>query len=161
MEPDIRGAITIRQQLEKHRALPACAGCHRRIDPPGFALETFDVIGGWRDWYRSHDERAKRTVLENYPGLKAQRGPDVEKGYRTAEGRTFADVDDYRRILLEDSDQLARSLVRKLIVYATGAELQYADRQEVESLVKDLRPGGFGFRSAVQAVVASRMFREK
>ena len=161
LEPDIRGAITIRQQLEKHRALPACAGCHRLIDPPGFALETFDVIGGWRDWYRSHDERAKRTLIENYPGLKAQRGPDVEKGYRTAEGRTFADVDDYRRILLEDSDQLARSLVRKLIVYATGADLQYADREVVESLVKDLRVGGFGFRSAVQAVVASRMFREK
>ena len=50
VEPDIRGATTIRQQLDKHRNVESCARCHRRIDPPGFALESFDVIGGWRDF---------------------------------------------------------------------------------------------------------------
>ena len=53
LEPDIRGATTIRQQLDKHRNTVACASCHRHIDPPGFALESFDVIGGWRDFYRA------------------------------------------------------------------------------------------------------------
>ena len=50
--PDIRGATTIRQQLAKHRNVPACASCHAKIDPAGFALESFDVIGGWRENYR-------------------------------------------------------------------------------------------------------------
>ena len=53
IEPDIRGATTIRQQLDKHRNIAACASCHIHIDPPGFALENFDVIGGWRDFYRA------------------------------------------------------------------------------------------------------------
>ncbi len=53
LEPDIRGATTIREQLAKHRQIATCASCHRSIDPPGFALESFDVIGGWRENYRT------------------------------------------------------------------------------------------------------------
>src|SRR5207253_5813133 len=53
LEPDVRGATTIREQLAKHRQAASCAACHSRIDPPGFALESFDVIGGWRDYYRT------------------------------------------------------------------------------------------------------------
>jgi hypothetical protein len=53
VEPDIRGATTIREQLAKHRQVASCASCHARIDPPGFALESFDVIGGWRENYRT------------------------------------------------------------------------------------------------------------
>jgi hypothetical protein len=56
VEPDIRGAVTIRQQLEKHRTEKACAVCHTKMDPPGFALESFDIMGGWRDRYRASDE---------------------------------------------------------------------------------------------------------
>src|SRR5438445_5695823 len=53
IDPDIRGATTIRQQLAKHRQLASCANCHAKIDPPGFALESFDVIGGFREYYRT------------------------------------------------------------------------------------------------------------
>jgi hypothetical protein len=53
IEPDIRGTTTIREQLEAHRSIASCAACHAEIDPPGFALESFDCIGGWRDRYRS------------------------------------------------------------------------------------------------------------
>ena len=56
IEPDIRGATTIREQLARHRDVESCASCHRKIDPPGFALESFDVIGGWRDHYRATGE---------------------------------------------------------------------------------------------------------
>ena len=59
IEPDIRGAVTIRQQLDNHRADPTCAACHQKIDPPGFALESFDVMGGWRDRYRAFAEDVK------------------------------------------------------------------------------------------------------
>src|SRR5207248_476227 len=62
VEPDIRGATTIRQQLAKHRALATCATCHAKIDPPGFALESFDVIGGWRENYRTSGRGKPVTV---------------------------------------------------------------------------------------------------
>src|SRR4029077_2124112 len=58
LEPDIRGATTIREQLAKHRQVAMCAGCHTKIDPPGFALESFDVIGGYRENYRTTGGKA-------------------------------------------------------------------------------------------------------
>src|SRR5262249_54828809 len=56
VEPDIRGATTIRDQLARHRTQPSCNACHRNIDPAGFALESFDVMGAWRERYRSVGE---------------------------------------------------------------------------------------------------------
>jgi hypothetical protein len=157
LEPDIRGAKTIRQQLEKHRALPACARCHDHIDPPGFALESYDVIGGWRDWYRSKDGGKAREKLPAYPRLEVWRTLDVEKGYRMPDGRAFADIDEYKRFLLEDPAQIAHAAAEKLLVYATGGEVQFADRADLDAITRGPR----GFRSLLHAVVASRMFRNK
>lgn len=164
LEPDIRGATTIRQQLDKHRNLPACATCHVKIDPPGFALETFDVIGGWRDWYRAGQDGKggkERVSLAHYPGTQVWRGPDVEKGFTTPDGRPFRDIDEYRRILLEDRDQLARNIATQLIIYATGADIQFADREIIEQIVRDTRPTNQGLRSILHAVVQSRCFSSK
>jgi hypothetical protein len=160
LEPDIRGATTIRQQLDKHRNTPACATCHRQIDPPGFALENFDVIGGWREFYRGTG-RGKAVELANYPGRTVFRGLDVEAGGQTPEGRPFHDVDEYKAILLSDKDALARNLARKLIVYATGADIQFADREVVRALVASLRAKNYGFRSLLDGVVQSRVFLSK
>jgi hypothetical protein len=162
LEPDIRGATTIRQQLDRHRNTPACATCHRHIDPPGFALETFDVIGGWRDFYRAtRATRAGLVDLPNYPGRKVFRGPDVETGGETAQGKPFRNIDEYKTLLLADRDQLARNLAHKLIVYATGADLQFADREVVEQIVARCREKKYGFRSLIHAVVQSRVFLNK
>jgi mono/diheme cytochrome c family protein len=160
IDPDIRGTTTIRQQLDKHRNTPACATCHRHIDPPGFALETFDVIGGWREFYRATG-RAPLANLANYPGRQVPRGADVEKGGQTPDGRAFTDIDDYKQLLLADKDQLARSLTQKLLVYATGADIQFADREAVEQLVAKNRAQNYGFRSLVHEVVESRVFLNK
>jgi hypothetical protein len=159
IEPDIRGATTIRQQLDKHRNTPACASCHKAIDPPGFALETFDVIGGWRDFYRG--TRGSQVDLANYPGRKIFRGLEVEKGSQTPEGKPFKDIDEYKQLLLADKDQLARNLAQKLIVYATGADIQFADREVVEQLVAKSRAKNYAFRSLVHEVVQSRVFLMK
>ncbi len=159
IEPDIRGATTIRQQLDKHRNTPACASCHKAIDPPGFALETFDVIGGWRDFYRG--TRGNLVDLANYPGRKIYRGLDVEKGFQTPEGKPFKDIDEYKQILLADRDQLARNVAQKLIIYATGADIQFADREVVEQLVVKSREQKYGFRSLLHEVVQSRVFLNK
>ncbi len=162
IEPDIRGATTIRQQLDKHRDTPACASCHRHIDPPGFALETFDAIGGWRDFYRAtRAVRGGPVELANYPGRKVFRGLDVEKGGQTPDGKPFRDVDEYKQLLLADKDQLARNLVQKLLIYATGADIQFADREVVEQLVAQSRAQNYGFRSLVHDVVQSRVFLSK
>jgi hypothetical protein len=162
LEPDIRGATTIRQQLDKHRNTPACASCHRHIDPPGFALESFDVIGGWRDFYRASRPVRKGLVdLANYPGHQVFRGPDVELGGTTADGRAFKTIDDYKQLLLADRDQLARSLARKLLIYATGADIQFADREVLEQLVARCRARKYGFRSLIHEVVQSRIFLNK
>jgi mono/diheme cytochrome c family protein len=159
IEPDIRGATTIRQQLDKHRNTPACASCHKHIDPPGFALESFDVIGGWRDFYRG--TRGKSADLANYPGRKIFRGLDVEMGGKTPDGKSFKDIDEYKLLLLADKDQLARNLVQKLIIYGTGAEIQFADCEVVELLIAKSREKKYAFRSLVHEVIQSRVFLNK
>jgi mono/diheme cytochrome c family protein len=149
VEPDLRGAKTIREQLDAHRKVASCAACHLRIDPPGFALESFDVAGGWRDQYR---------ILKG-PNLSMSRqGPRVEAGYELADGRSFQDIDGLKKLLLEDRDQLARCLAEKLLIYGTGRGLRYADRAEVDEIVARSRARGHGLRSLIHDVVQSRLF---
>jgi hypothetical protein len=162
IEPDIRGATTIRQQLDKHRSVASCNSCHQHIDPPGFALETFDPIGGFREFYRATSRTPGGIVsLPDYTGRAFYRGPDVEKGGQTHDGRKFETIEDYKAILLEDPDQICRNLTAKLLTYATGADVQFADREIVEQIVATLRTKNFGFRTLVHEVVQSRAFRNK
>jgi mono/diheme cytochrome c family protein len=162
IDPDIRGATTIRQQLDKHRNTPACAACHKAIDPPGFALENFDVIGGWRDFYRgTKPTRAGLVELANYRGRKIIRGLDVEQGGEMPDGRPFKNIDEYKQRLLTDKDQLVRNVAQKLLIYATGAELQFADREVIEQLIAQSRAKNYGFRSLLHDVVQSRVFLNK
>ena len=163
IEPDIRGAVTIREQLEKHKSVKSCAACHVQIDPPGFALESFDVVGGWRDSYRTKEGGGtnKYVALANYPDKKVWLAKPVEAAGETAAGDKFADVDDYKQILLRDPDQLTRNLAEKLLIYATGSTLQFADREAVEAMVAEVGGKNHGFRSLIHAVVGSRVFQSK
>ena len=150
IEPDIRGAKTIREQLDKHRHVASCAVCHVKIDPPGFALESYDVIGSWRDRYR--------TVKEPKGW---QPGPAVDPSFAMSDGRAFADIAEFKRILLADPDQLARNLASKFVTYATGAGIAYGDRGELEEIVAKTRKQNHGIRSMIHAVVASPLFQNK
>jgi len=161
VEPDIRGATTIRKQLELHRNTEACKACHQHLDPPGFALEAFDVIGGKRDFYRATTSKFPSVDVPNYPGKKTRRGLDVEPGGELADGRTFQNIDEYKRLLLADEEQLVRNVVEKLVTYATGAEIQFADREVVEQIIAAGRERNFGFRSLIHEVVESRSFLKK
>ena len=159
VEPDIRGATTIREQLAKHRTDPACAGCHKLIDPAGFALESFDVIGGWREHYRSTGN-GKEVVIDGrrMPYLQ---GPKVDPSDSLPDGRKFKDIDELKQLLLKDRDQLARALAVKLLTYGTGAEPAPADTAAVEGIVKKVRERNYGLRSLVHAVVQSDPFRRR
>lgn len=157
IEPDIRGSSTIRQQLDKHRNIAACAACHVHIDPPGFALENYDVIGGWREFYRATTSAKGKQVK----GTNYFRGPNVEQGGELADGRKFRDIDEFKKLLLDDKDQIARNITQKLLIYSTGADLQYADREVVEKIVANVRVKNYGLRDIVHEVIQSRVFLNK
>ena len=161
IEPDIRGATTIRQQLAKHRNTAACASCHTVIDSPGFALESFDVTGGWRDFYRVPPRTGRSVQLANYPARSVSRGLNVEKGDKMPDGRPFADIEEYKQLLLADPDAIAGNLVKKVLTYATGADVQFADREVVEQIIHHLRENHYGFRTLIHDVTESRCFLNK
>jgi hypothetical protein len=166
IEPDIRGAKTIREQLDLHRHVEACAVCHTKIDPPGFALENYDVIGGWRDRYRVVAGRGQKVEYvnvntENMPQRRVALGPAVDASYTTADGASFHDIDEFKALLLKDPEQIARCLASKLTVYATGAGIQFADRPVVAEIVARSHEKGYGLRSMIHAVVGSPVFLEK
>ncbi len=157
IEPDIRGATTIREQLAKHRTVESCASCHRKIDPPGFALESFDVIGGWREHYRATGE--PREV--NGRKVRFWDGPAVDPSDALPDGRPFRDIDQYKQLILEDKDQLARNLAEKLIAYSTGAAPGYPDRHAIEAIVGLVREKNYGFKALLHEVVQSPLFQNK
>ena len=165
VEPDVRGATTIREQLAKHRSSAACASCHARIDPPGFALENFDVIGAWRPRYRSLDKGdpvGENKVANFAPQWVGYRlGPVVDPAGELAGGRAFADIEQFKKLLLEDERQLARNFVGQLVVYATGAPVGYADRAAVVQILDRAKPGRYGLRSLIHEVVQSPLFQNK
>jgi mono/diheme cytochrome c family protein len=164
IEPDIRGAVTIRQQLDRHRADPTCAACHRKIDPPGFALESFDVMGGWRDRYRAFREDAKP---EPGIGLSGQRfafhyGPQVDAAGMLEPGRKFNDIREFRQLLLQHEERtVARNLVSQLATYATGAPIGFSDRQQIEAILEKTRSSGYRLRDIVHAITGSDLFQYK
>lgn len=166
IEPDIRGAVTIRDQLAKHRQIETCASCHARIDPPGFALENYDVIGGWRENYRAVGMKNK---VNNRVGPLAKYlaawqygvGPKVESGDVLADGRKFATVEEFKKLLLEKPEQIARALTEKLVIYATGHAVRREDRKAVNAILNEAQKSNYGLRTLVHAVVASELFLNK
>jgi len=167
VEPDIRGATTIREQLAKHRSTENCAGCHSKIDPPGFALENFDVIGGWRDRYRIVADR--KDWVKNRVGLLAKYlavyqyglGSQIESADALPDGRHFADITELKQLLLADPERIARCVTEKLVTYATGHPVSIHDRSAVDQILAEARHSDYGLRSLIHAVVSSSLFRRK
>jgi len=155
--------VTIRQQIEAHRAGASCASCHARMDPPGLALESFDVMGAWRDRYRAVNDEA---AAEKGVGLDGQRfkfhyALPVDPSGKLLDGRPFADVRDLKKILLEDEATIARNVIKQLMIYATGAAIGFSDREEIEAILARTRASNYGVRSIVQEVVQSKLFQHK
>ena len=162
IEPDTRGATTIRETLEKHQTLDACAVCHRTIDPPGFAMECFDPVGNFRERYRN----SKRVTRETNIGLRFlhkdyKLGLPVDMSGVTENGFEFNGIRDYKTHLRKSKEQIARNVLSKLIAFSTGAEVQFADREEVERILQATKDDGYPMRSLIHHVVASRLFRNR
>lgn len=162
VDPDTRGAKTLREQLALHSSQGSCKACHAKFDPYGFALESFDVVGRYRTKYRTIDpefaklppgeRKGRNGVLENLP---------VDCSGTMPDGTPFADVRELRRRLAADPAQLARGVTRHLLTYATGAAASPIDQPTIEAVVAATAAEEYGLRALVHGVVQSDVFRHK
>ncbi len=161
VEPDVRGATTIREQLAKHRDNAICASCHAKMDPPGFALEAFDVIGGPRSRYRSigDGDPAPRGVIDPFIGISFKLGPPVDATGTLPDGRSFKDVLEFQTLVAADSDRLLRNLAERLMIYATGRDTSFGDRDQLAAIVAATQKKGDGIRTLIHEVVESSLFQ--
>lgn len=140
LTPDLNGAVTVREMLEKHRSDPACMKCHRRMDPLGFALEAYDPIGRLRTKY---SRQQPVSTHGNYLG------------------KEFADVVELKRILSSDIRPFARNLIIRIAEYAKGRKLVAADYATVQQLVDESAMSGFKFNDMVQNIATSDLMTNR
>ncbi|MDX1978704.1 MAG: DUF1592 domain-containing protein [Bryobacteraceae bacterium] len=129
--------LTTREQVERHRNNPVCASCHSRIDPLGFALENFDVIGRWR--------------------VKDDGGP-IDASGKLPSGETFSGPQGLRNLLLAHSSEFVRGAVERLMTYALGRELDPRDQPTVREIMRQAGPE-FRFSNLAAAIVKSVPFQ--
>ena len=153
VEPDTRGAKSIRELLKKHNSDSNCSSCHKKIDPPGFALENFDPIGRWRDHYPVYEKVGEKVVRKD--------GLPVDSSGTMRDGTRLKDVTDLKRYLVENIDIFGKCLAEKLLVYATGRDLSYGEKVELDRIVEQVRMKGNGFQDLIVALVLSESFRTK
>ena len=163
IDPDTRGAKTIREQLVKHRADDRCAGCHAKIDPPGFALESFDVIGGYRDRYRSLNKGDSLIDFNFASGWnpRVRLNLPVDASGQMPSGERFDGITSFQTLVLDKPEALAANMVRQLLMYATGSGIHYSDRREIDRIVAEARASDYGVRSLIDAIVQSQFFLTK
>ncbi len=148
LSPDLRGVKTLKEQLAVHRNQEACMSCHEKIDPMGYALESFDPIGRWRDHYPKVDKKAKQA-------------PPIDTAAVLANGREVKDLVEFKAMLLERESQVAHCLTEKMLIYATGRLLEAGDRGEIDRITAELQKGGNRLRDLVHLIVESRIFLNK
>ena len=157
VEPDTRGTTTIREQLAAHRDSTICAGCHKTIDPPGFALESFDPIGGFRDQYRAVGDFSE--ILQYAP---YQLGLPVDASGITSDGASFRGFADYQQVLLDtEMDAISYNLADQLITFSTGAQVEFSDRDAVNEILSLTKDQNYPLRTMIHEVVASDLFRTR
>jgi hypothetical protein len=130
--------LSTRERMEEHRKNPACASCHRVIDPLGLALENFDVVGAWR-------------IKDN--------GVAVDSNGVVYDGTKIAGPADLRQVLLSKSDAVLRNFTDNLMSYALGRRIEYFDQPTIRSIVKKASQNGNRFSSFILGVVNSPAFQ--
>ncbi|MGH9255534.1 MAG: DUF1588 domain-containing protein, partial [Vicinamibacterales bacterium] len=131
--------LSMRAQMEQHRSNPVCAGCHKVMDPLGFALENFDGVGRWR------------TTDANEP---------IDASGTTPDGTAFRGPAGLREVLLQKRrEQFAATVADRLLTYALGRGLEYYDAPSVRRIVRDAAPGSYTLSSLVLGVARSTPFQ--
>jgi len=130
---------TVREQLERHRANPVCASCHRNIDPAGFALENFDAVGQWRTATRE--------------------GLPIDAAGVLSDGSKVDSPAALRKALLSRPDIFAATITEKMLIYALGRGLEPVDMPVVRSVVKNAAAQNYAMQSLVLGIVRSVPFQ--
>src|SRR5262249_29487771 len=128
-------ALTMRQQMEQHRADPICAGCHARMDPIGFALENYDAIGRWR----AKDAGAAIDAAGKLPDGSAFQGPA---------GLTHLLLTDYR-------EDFVHAAIERLLTYSLGRGIEYYDQPAVRAIAREAARDNYSFSAIIAAIVES------
>jgi hypothetical protein len=159
IEPDIRGATTIRDQLAKHTESESCAKCHARFDPVGFALENFDVMGAWRDRYRGLTTGEKITGIDpaGHP-FEYRVGHPIDSSGQLLTGETFKDILELKAHLAANPRQLARNLLYQFTLYATGTPVRFSERPKIERILDRCEPADYRVRDLLHGLIGSEIF---
>jgi hypothetical protein len=128
----------MREAMTQHRANPACAGCHARMDPIGFSMENFDALGRWRD---------------------RDAGSTIDASGVLPEGTRFEGIPGLRKLLLDHSEEFVSTVTEKLLMYAVGRNLQYYDAPAVRQIVRGAARDNYTLTSLVLGVVKSVPFQ--
>jgi hypothetical protein len=156
IDPDVRGAKSMKQLLEKHRSVEACADCHAKIDPFGFPLEFFDPIGGYRPtYYRSRYWRRSQLTTVFFPSFPIDGSASLPTGER------FDDPMSLKKALLGKSDLLAKNLVKKLLTYGAGRPMNLRDEGEIQKIATISNRPGSGFRDLILEIATSKIFTHR
>ena len=149
IEPDVSGATTIRDRLAKHRADATCAECHRKIDPLGFSLESFDPIGRWRS---------------NYPKPKNKNAPapQIDASGEFPSGESYRDFAGFKKIILDTRSELfTRHLIRQVLTYATGRRMESVDDFVIDEIFARVQVQGLGLKTLIVESLMSEIFRSR
>jgi len=148
-DPDF-AQLPIREQLDLHSHNPACADCHRGIDPWGYAIEHFDAIGLWRD-----------SIVRSIKGQDPITLP-IDSRSRLPGGHEVDGLEELKDFLLDQrSEQFARAFVHKMMTYSLGRTLEFSDEADMEILTKDFIKDDMRVAGLIKSIVASRAFRNK
>lgn len=139
--------LTVRQRIEAHATNASCAACHRSIDPPGLAFDQYDAIGQWR----TH-ERVLAGVGDD---------PEVDASGTTPDGRDFQGAREFKQLLLEDRDAIARAFIEHLCTYALRRVLTVDDRNDIQLIQEAAKKNGYRVRDIVRAVAMSELMRKR
>ena len=137
-EAAVGTSLSLRQQMEKHRANAVCASCHSKMDPLGFGLENYDAIGKWR------------TLDGKFP---------VDSSGTLPNGKTFSTPSEMRAALVSALPQFAQCVVEKLMIYALGRGIAPYDRRVIDGIVGRLAAQGYPFQTAIYEIVRSAPFQ--
>jgi hypothetical protein len=159
VEPDIRGAKTIRELIAQHTKSKTCATCHAKFDPVGLALENFDILGAWRTRYRGTSDGERITGIDRAGhDFAFTLAGKVDASGQLADGRQFANIHDLKALFAANSRQLARNLLHQFTLYATGTPVQFSDRRDIEAMLDACMKDGYRVRDLVHALLQSPIF---
>ena len=159
VEPDIRGAKTIRELLALHAAEESCSACHARFDPVGVPLENFDIFGRWRTRYRGLEKGQPITGIDRAGhDFSYALTSTVDPRGKLLDGREFRNIIELKTILAANDRQLARNLLHQFTVYSTGTPVRFSDRVEIEEMLDACAADGYRVRDLIHSLVQSRIF---